>query len=56
MYWFEYCPKHIESKYELLVFKENHPFLPLTVCFNASNRMNSELLSTYRADLYYTQK
>ncbi|MFJ7731437.1 tyrosine-type recombinase/integrase [Lysinibacillus sp. NPDC097231] len=30
MYWFEYCPKHIESKYQLLVFKDNEPFIPLT--------------------------
>ena len=30
MYWYEYCPKHIESKYQLLVFKDNKPFLPLT--------------------------
>lgn len=30
MYWYEYCPKHVESKYQLLVFKDNQPFLPLT--------------------------
>ena len=30
MYWYEYCPKHIESKYELLVFRVNQPFLPLS--------------------------
>ncbi|WP_427110284.1 tyrosine-type recombinase/integrase [Lysinibacillus xylanilyticus] len=30
MYWYEYCPEHIESKYQLLVFKGNQPFLPLT--------------------------
>lgn len=30
MYWYEYCPKHIESKYELLVFRRNQPFLPLS--------------------------
>ncbi|MGE7924667.1 hypothetical protein ACQKND_16005 [Viridibacillus arvi] len=30
MYWFEFCPKHIDSKYELLVFKDNQPFVPLT--------------------------
>ncbi|MBE1555809.1 tyrosine-type recombinase/integrase [Sporosarcina limicola] len=30
MYWYEYCPKHVESKYQLLVFKDNKPFLPLT--------------------------
>ena len=30
MYWFEYCPKNIESKYQLLVFKDNQPFIPLT--------------------------
>ncbi|MEY9975032.1 hypothetical protein ABH966_005456 [Lysinibacillus sp. RC46] len=34
MYWYEYCPKHIESKYKLLVFKENQPFLPLSDYFN----------------------
>lgn len=30
MYWFAYCPKHVESKYQLLVFKDNQPFIPLT--------------------------
>ena len=30
MYWYEYCPKNVESKYQLLVFKDNKPFLPLT--------------------------
>lgn len=30
MYWYEYCPKHVISKYQLLVFKDNQPFLPLT--------------------------
>lgn len=30
MYWYEYCPKHVKSKYQLLVFKDNQPFLPLT--------------------------
>lgn len=30
LYWFEFCPNYIESKYELLVFKDNNPFLPLT--------------------------
>lgn len=34
LYWYEYCPKHIESKYKLLVFKENQPFLPLSDYFN----------------------
>lgn len=34
MYWYEYCPKHIESKYQLLVFKENQPFLPLSDYFH----------------------
>ncbi|MEQ6353503.1 hypothetical protein ABNX05_02625 [Lysinibacillus sp. M3] len=31
---YEYGPKHIESKYKLLVFKENQPFLPLTNYLN----------------------
>ncbi|MEB2302734.1 site-specific integrase [Lysinibacillus xylanilyticus] len=30
LYWLEFCPNYIESKYELLVFKDNNPFLPLT--------------------------
>jgi site-specific recombinase XerD len=30
LYWYEYCPKNVESKYQLLVFKDNKPFLPLT--------------------------
>ena len=30
-YQYHYCPKGIESRYELLVFNgENEPFLPLT--------------------------
>ncbi|MGE7947518.1 hypothetical protein [Lysinibacillus sp. NPDC093688] len=30
MYWYDYCPKHIKSRYQLLVFKAYEPFLPLT--------------------------
>ncbi|MEY9976996.1 tyrosine-type recombinase/integrase [Lysinibacillus sp. RC79] len=30
MYWYEYCPKCTKSKYNLLVFKNDQPFLPLT--------------------------
>ncbi|KOO49111.1 hypothetical protein [Viridibacillus arvi] len=29
MYWYKYCPKHIESKY-LSVFRANQPFLLLS--------------------------
>ncbi|WP_317853413.1 hypothetical protein [Lysinibacillus sphaericus] len=34
MYWYDYCPKGITSKYQLLVFKDNQPFLPLTDYFH----------------------
>lgn len=34
MYWYDYCPKGITSKYHLLVFKDNQPFLPLTDYFH----------------------
>lgn len=30
MYWYDYCPKHVKSRYQLLVFKAQEPFLPLT--------------------------
>ena len=30
-YYYAYCPKDVESRYELLVFNNNNePFLPLT--------------------------
>lgn len=29
-YWYEFCPEGIQSRYELLVFHDNEPFLPLT--------------------------
>jgi len=29
-YWYEHCPEEIESRYDLLVFHDDEPFLSLT--------------------------
>ena len=34
MYWYDYCPKYVQSKYQLLVFNGNEPFLPLTIFYH----------------------
>ncbi|MGE7090872.1 hypothetical protein ACQKII_05300 [Lysinibacillus sp. NPDC048646] len=54
--------KDIFEGYNIDIFSRFNPgihlygYLKGEICFNASNRMKSELLSTYRADLYYPQK
>ncbi|MFJ8099748.1 hypothetical protein [Lysinibacillus sp. NPDC096212] len=48
MYWYEYCPKHIESKYELLVFRDNQPFLPLSdYYFDCVGRIDKSSATSY---------
>lgn len=47
-YWYAFCPEGVQSRYKLLVFHDNEPFLPLTEFYHdCLGRIDKSSASSY---------